>query len=263
MAETLDLPLALQVARRAVEAAGEAALRHFRRELRIARKPDGSPVTQADLEAEQAILREVRAVFPTHAILAEESGALDGDPSFRWIVDPLDGTRGFARGGTFWGPLVALEHRGEIVAGALGLPALGETYWAARGLGSFRNGDPVRVSEVSRISDATLCLGEMKALLAARHGAGVRFLVESAAVTRCPGDVAGCAMLLSGRADIWLEAGVKAWDLAAAEILVEEAGGSFTDFAGARSIARGEAVATNAALHEPVLAALSGPYPHS
>jgi histidinol-phosphatase len=259
----LDLTLALDVARRAVEAAGEAALRHFRGELRLSLKADGSPVTQADLEAERAILREIRSAFPSHAILAEESGASDGDPASRWIVDPLDGTRGFARGGSCWGPLVALELRGEIVAGAAALPALGEIYWAARGHGSFRNGARIRVSEIRRMSDATLCLGEMKPLLAAPHGPGVRSLVESAAVTRCPGDVAGCAMLLSGRADVWLEAGVRPWDLAPAKILVEEAGGAFTDFGGARSISRGEAAATNGALHAEVLGALAGRAPYS
>ena len=177
---------------------------------------------------------------------------------FRWIVDPLDGTRGFGRGGSFWGPLVALEHRGEIVVGAMALPALGETYWAARGMGSFRDGVRLRVSEVDRLDEATLSLGELRALRRPPHGAAVGSLIDAVASSRCYGDLAGCVMLLSGRADAWLEAGVRLWDLAAPKILVEEAGGVLTDFDGSPSILGGRAVATNGLLHGRILAILAG-----
>ena len=127
----LDFDRALDTARRAVEAAGRAALPYFRTGVRVDRKPDRSPVTAADRAAEAAILEIVRAAFPDASILAEENGA-DDRRRYAGIVDPLDGTRGFTRGGTFWGPLVALEHDGEIVAGGAALPALGELYFAAR-----------------------------------------------------------------------------------------------------------------------------------
>jgi len=129
----LDLEKAMATARRAVEAATAASLAHFRRGVRVEVKPDRTPVTAADRESEAAILAIVREAFPDHAFVGEETGVHAGSAASRWIVDPLDGTKGFTRGREFWGPLVALEHEGVIVAGAMALPALGETYWAARG----------------------------------------------------------------------------------------------------------------------------------
>src|SRR6478609_3381964 len=158
----LDLDLALETARRAAEAAGCAALAHFRAGVAVERKPDRSPVTAADRDAEAAILEIVRAAFPAASILAEETGAHAGDPSLRWIVDPLDGTRGFTRGGSVWGPLIALEHNGEIVAGAAALPAAGELYFAARGRGCHRgDGAPVRLSGIDDWAEATISVGEL------------------------------------------------------------------------------------------------------
>ena len=257
----LDLRLALETARAAVRAASAASLRHFRRGVRVEVKPDRTPVTAADRDAEAAIVRVVRRAFPRHAILGEESGAHAGEAEWRWIVDPIDGTRGFTRGGSFWGPLVALEHRGEVVVGAIALPALGETYWAARGRGAFLQrgrSKPVqlRVSRVGDWSEATLSLGEMRFLLAPERAPAVERLVAAAASTRCYGDLAGCALVLTGRAEAWLEAGVKEWDLAPLKILVEEAGGRFTDLAGRPSIASGHCLASNGLVHEQVLLAL-------
>src|SRR5512138_2072224 len=135
----LDLAKAMETARQAAEAATAASLAHFRRGVRVEVKPDRTPVTQADRDSEAAILAVVKAAFPDHGFLGEETGAHAGAGASRWIVDPLDGTKGFTRGREFWGPLVALEHEGRIVAGAMALPALGETYWAARGRGCWRS----------------------------------------------------------------------------------------------------------------------------
>ena len=203
----------------------------------------------------------IDAAFPGDAVLAEESGARAGDPARRWIVDPLDGTRGFTRGGTFWGPLVAFEVDGEIVAGAMALPALGETFWAARGKGSWLqrgDGPPARlsVSGVASWDDAVLSLGELHFLLAPALRDAVTRLATSAAQARCYGDLASCAMVILGRAEAWLESGVKPWDLAPLKILVEEAGGRFTDLQGKPTIWSGHAVASNGRLHDHVLAAL-------
>jgi histidinol-phosphatase len=250
-----DVALAAETARLAVEAASAAALRHFRTDLEITIKDDRSPVTQADRDAEAAILDVIRRVFPEHATLAEESGAA-GAGRDRWIVDPLDGTRGFSRGGSFWGPLVAYERDGRVLAGAMALPALRETYWAGRGLGAFRDGERLRVSSVARWEDATLSLGEMRYLLSPPYEEGVRALVASASSTRCYGDLAGAAMLLQGKADAWIEAGVRPWDLGPIAILVEEAGGRFTDLGGNDAALGDHAIATNGALHAHVLAAL-------
>jgi histidinol-phosphatase len=250
---------AMETARRAAEAAAQASLRHWRTGVAVDLKPDHTPVTAADRESEAAILAVIRQAFPDHAVLAEESGYVEGrNPGARWIVDPLDGTRGFSRGGSFWGPLVALEHEGTIVAGAAAVPALGETYWAGRGLGAYRNGARLAVSAIADWGQATLSVGELKPLFTGPEAPAVRSLIADAASARCYGDLVGCLMVLDGRAEAWLESGVKPWDIAALQVLVEEAGGRFTDFEGTPSVTSGNAVASNGHLHGHVLAALRG-----
>jgi histidinol-phosphatase len=264
----IDLDLALAVARGAAEAGAAAALAHFRTGVKVELKPDRSPVTAADRESEAAILARIRRDFPDHAVLAEETGEHAGSAASRWIVDPLDGTRGFSRGGTFWGPLVALEHEGEIVAGAMALPALGEVYWAARGKGAWARigaGAPRRleVSGIPAWEDATFAMGEPSYLLRDELQGPTLALVSSCAQTRCYGDLAGCAMVLTGRAEAWIEAGVKIWDLAPLKVLVEEAGGRFTDLRGAPTHAAGVCVASNGKVHERVLRELTAARPAS
>ncbi|HUL58971.1 MAG TPA: inositol monophosphatase family protein [Anaeromyxobacteraceae bacterium] len=260
----LDLDKAMDVARRAVEAAAAAELVHFHRGVRVEVKPDRTPVTAADREGEAAVVAVVREAFPGHALLGEESGSHAGSAESRWIVDPLDGTKGFTRGRGFWGPLVALEHQGRVVAGAMALPALGETYWAARGLGAWvRTGSqpPARlaVSRVAGWADATLSLGEPHVLFAPPLLERVARLATSCQAARCYGDLAGCALVLRGQAEAWVEAGVQIWDIAALQILVEEAGGRFTDLEGKPTHASGACVASNGLVHDRVLEALRAP----
>ena len=247
-----DLDRALAVARDAVAAAGAAALGHLRRGVVVETKLDLTPVTAADRAAEDEIVAVIRAAFPDHAILGEEGGAR-GDGTTRWIVDPIDGTRGFARGGMMWGPMIALEVAGELVVGAMALPALGQTYWAARGLGAWRDGTRLAVSAIAELGDATLSVGELKRM--ATHP-GIQSLIARTASARCYGDLAGCAMVLDGRAEVWIEGGVKPWDVAAPAILIAEAGGRYTDWSGARSIESGYAIASNGLVHDAILAAM-------
>jgi histidinol-phosphatase len=260
----LELDRALATARRAVEAASAAALRHFRRGVRVEVKPDRTPVTAADRDAETAIVAVIRAAYPGHAILGEESGAHGGDAANRWIVDPIDGTRGFTRGGSFWGPLVALEHEGDVVVGAMAMPALGETLWAARGRGAWmeREGaDPARL-EISGISDwaeASLSFGEFRGVFSPEREQAILELARTAAQARCYGDLAGAAMVLTGRAEAWIEDGVKIWDIAPLKVLAEEAGGRFTDLAGRSTVSSGNCLLSNGLVHEYVLRVLSAP----
>ncbi len=259
----LDLAKAMDVARRAAEAASAASLAHFRRGVRVERKPDRTPVTQADRDSEAAILAVVRDAFPDHGFLGEETGAHAGSAETRWIVDPLDGTKGFTRGRGFWGALVALEHEGRIAAGAMALPALGETYWAARGLGAWlRAGDAapqrLRVSGIADWADATLSFGEPHVLFRPPMLERVAALAISAQAARCYGDLAGCALVLQGKAEAWVEAGVQIWDLGPIPVLVEEAGGRFTDLDGRPTHASGSCVASNGLVHDHVLRALAG-----
>ena len=260
----LDLDLAFETARRAATAAGRAAMAHFRRGVPVELKQDRTPVTIADRESEAAALGVIVAAFPGHAVLGEETGEHAGAADSRWIIDPLDGTRGFARGETCWGPLVALEHEGAIVAGAMALPASGQVYAAALGRGAWlttagREPARLRVSGISRWEQATLSLGEPRILLAPPWEGAVRPLVTSCARTRCYGDLAGFAMVLEGQAEAWIEAGVQIWDLAPMKILAEEAGGCFTDVEGRPTVASGNCVASNGVLHGHVLGGLRPP----
>jgi histidinol-phosphatase len=246
---------AVEVARAATRAASAAALKHFRDGVAVEKKADASPVTIADREAEAAMLAIVKEAFPAHAILGEETGGHAGDGAWRWILDPIDGTRGYTRGGPFWGPLVALEHHGEVVAGAFALPVLGESYYGGRDLGCHKDGVRVTVSSVPSLAEATICLGEPKAFATAQLPATLG-VMRGAASTRCPGDLGGGAYVLSGRADAWLETGVQIWDIAPFQCLIEEAGGRFTDFAGKATIASGNCLASNGRVHDELLALL-------
>jgi histidinol-phosphatase len=258
----LDLGRAMATARRAVEAASAASLGHFRRGVRVEVKPDRTPVTAADRESEAAILAVVREVFPDHGFLGEETGAHPGRAGTRWICDPLDGTKGFTRGSTFWGPLVALEHEGEIVAGAMALPALGETYFAARGLGAWLSGggEPVRlrVSGIADWAEATFSFGEPHVLFRPPMLERLAALATAARSARCYGDVAGAALVLRGQAEAWVEAGVQLWDLGPFPVLVAEAGGRFTDLEGRPSHTSGACILSNGLVHDHVVRALRG-----
>lgn len=253
----LDLEKALDVARRAAQAASQAALPYFRAGVTTRTKEDRSPVTQADLESEAAIVRVIREAFPDHSLLTEESGAHAGLPETRWIVDPLDGTRGFIRGGVFWGALIALEHKGEIVAGAMALPAQGLLYWAARGLGAWRDGTRLTLAPENTWAESTVSCGEISRMLRLPEAERLKELLRTCASARAYGDVGSIAMLLDGRADAWIEGGVQPWDLAPGKILVEEAGGVFTDFSGRSSPAHGSALAARAGLHRHMVATVS------
>ena len=247
--DAIELARALAVAREAVAAAGAAALRFLRSGIVVETKPDRSPVTAADRVAEDEIVAIIRASFPDHAILGEERGMRAGNAATRWIVDPIDGTRGFARGGIMWGPMVALEVNGELVVGAFALPAQGVTYWATRGGGAFRDGTRLAVSDIADLGEATLSVGELGRM----PQAPIAELVRRVASTRCYGDIAGCALVLDGRAEAWIEGGVEPWDLAVPAILVAEAGGRFTDWTGVPTFEHGYGIASNGRVHDELL----------
>ena len=140
----------------------------------------------------------------------------------------------------------------------MAMPALGTSYWAARGLGAYRDGTRLAVSRIADWSEATLSMGELHKLLGEPWGDAVRTLATTSASSRCFGDLAGCAMVLDGRAEAWIEAGVQTWDLAPYPVLVREAGGRFTDFAGTGGLQSGTAIVSNGRVHEHVLAAVQG-----
>lgn len=257
MSTTPDLEKAMDAARRAADAGAEAAMRYFRADLRADRKADGSLVTEADHAAERAILDVLTGAFPEHSVFTEESGAHAGDPNHRWIVDPVDGTHRFARGMTYWGSLIALQSHGRVVAAAMAMPVVRQTWWAAADQGCWRNDQRVNVSGRDEWADANLSLGSLARLLDTPQRDGVLNLVRSCDYTIAGGDLNGCALVLSGCAEAWIESGVQTWDIAPFRIMVEEAGGRFTNFTGEDTIEDGAAVATNGVLHDHVLTVLN------
>lgn len=244
----------LEVALAAARAGGDAAMRWFRRNPPTELKRDGTFVTAADREAELAIRATIGAAFPDHEILGEEHGSKPGT-GVRWIVDPIDGTESFVRGVPLWGVLVAAEQDGRIVAGVCHCPAAGETVHAARGLGARWNGAPCRVSGTSRLADALLAV--TSPTWARARTPGWDRLESSVAKVRGWSDCYGYLLVVTGRAEIVVDAKMAVWDCGPFPVLFEEAGGRFTDWRGAARIDGGDAVATNGLLHDEVLALLA------
>jgi histidinol-phosphatase len=239
----LALALALELA----DAADAISLAHFRSDLVVERKADATPVTVADRGVEAELRRCIAAARPEDAVLGEELGA-EGEGGRRWILDPIDGTRNYTRGIPVWATLVALVVDGVVELGVVSAPALGRRWWAARGEGAFANGDPIRVSAVSRVEDAVLSFPLDQPLPA---------LASRAWHVRGFGDFWAHMLVAEGAVDGAVDAvGVSPWDLAAVQVIVEEAGGRFSDFAGEPRYDSGTAVASNGLLHEELLEAL-------
>jgi histidinol-phosphatase len=246
---------ALQVAVEAARAAGAIALRHFRGGVEVTLKPDHTPVTRADREAEQAIVEILGRAFPEHGILGEEFGAR-GPREPRWIIDPIDGTRNFVRGIPIWATLIALEERGEVTVGVVHNPVSDELYTARRGAGAFRNGARIQVSTATELGASFLIHAGLNLLRQGGRWDGFVRLVDATARQRGFGDYLGYTLLAEGKAEIYAEVDLKPWDLAPCKLLVEEAGGRFTDFDGASTIYTGTALATNGRVHDAALALL-------
>ena len=248
---------ALAAAVDAARAAGDIALKYFHGRFDVTLKPDRSPVTQADREAEAAIVDVLGRAFPAVGILGEESGER-GATDRRWIVDPIDGTRNFVRGIPIWATLIALEEDGEITAGVIHVPPTGETFTARRGGGAWRNGERIRVSPVDALDRAFLVHASLAIMKQVGYLDGLLRLSDATDRQRGFGDYMGYTLVASGKAEIYAEADLKPWDLAPCKILVEEAGGRFTDFDGRPTIYGGTAIATNGRLHDQALAVLRG-----
>ena len=251
----------LEVMTEAAQAAGDVALKYFRRGVEVTLKPDRSPVTQADREAEQVIVEILARAFPDHGFLGEELGAR-GSEEVRWIVDPIDGTRNFVRGIPIWGALIALEERGEITAGVVLNPVSGELWTTRKGGGAFLGGERLRVSDISSLDQATLIHASLSLIRRSGHWDSFIRLVDATDRQRGFGDFMCYTVVAEGKAEIAVEASdLKPWDLAPLKLLVEEAGGRFTDFAGTPSIYSGTALATNGRLHDAALALIRAPSP--
>jgi len=248
---------ALAVAVEAARAAGEIAMRYYRGGVEVTIKPDRTPVTQADREAEQAITRMLGRAFPDWGFLGEEFGER-GSRETRWIIDPIDGTKNFIRRIPVWAVLIALEERGEITTGVVLNPVTDELFTARRGEGAYKNGERLRVSECEAMKDSTVLHSGLRLVRETGHWDGFVRLFDAGSRTRGFGDYYGYGLVAEGKAEIYVEVDLKPWDVAAVKILVEEAGGRLTDFAGRPTIYGGTVLATNGRLHAEALRLLAG-----
>ena len=251
---------ALEAAVEAARAAGAIALKYYRAGFVVTLKPDLTPVTPADREAEQVIRDILGRALPDYGFLGEELGAR-GTPDRRWIVDPIDGTQNFVRHIPIWATLIALEEAGDVTVGVIHNPVTGDLYTARRGGGAHLNGAPLRVSPRADLGEAQLIHAGLDMVRRSGHWEGFVRLVDATGRQRGFGDYYGYTLVAEGKAEIYLEVDLKPWDLAACRLLVEEAGGRFTDFDGRPTIYTGTALATNGRLHEAALGLLHAARP--
>ncbi len=255
-----DLELRFELAKTIAQRAGDHTLTYFQRDdLQVERKKDKSPVTVADREAEQILRQEIARVFPDDGVIGEEFGEQSGTSGYRWILDPIDGTKSFICGVPLYGTLVGVERDGESLIGVIHIPALRETVYAAQGLGAWyvkadHSPRAARVSSRRKLSDGVFMTSQLD--LFAQRGAADAFhrLAAAANITRMWGDCYGYLLVATGRAEAMVDAEMHIWDAAALQPILEEAGGKFTDWQGRRTIYGGEAVATNGYVAEEVLA---------
>jgi histidinol-phosphatase len=224
-------------------------------DLIVETKPDLSPVTEADRAVEQVLRKRIGEERPGHSVVGEEFGA-DDPGGARWILDPIDGTKNYLRGLPVWATLIALEREGRVEVGVVSAPALARRWWAARGDGAFVNGRRIRVSKIADLSDAVLSYASLTSW--EQHGLGEQFLTlaRSCWRTRGFGDFWSHMLVAEGAADVAVEPEVELWDLAAPQVIVEEAGGRLTDLGGTPTPAGGSVVSSNGLLHHRVLTTL-------
>ncbi len=249
------LSLALELA----DEADALTMSRFRAgDLRVSTKPDLTPVSEADEAVERAI--RARLASTTHAVLGEEFGHDDAaDSEYRWIIDPIDGTKNYVRGVPIWATLIALEVRGRATVGVVSAPALGMRWWAARGMGAFRDGTRISVSSVGALDDAHLSFAWDTEDRFRAEGIGERLIGLSHRCwrTRGIGDFWQHLLVAEGAFDISVDPIVSLWDVAALVPIVEESGGRWSTTDGRDAVDGGSFVCTNGVLHDAVLAVLA------
>lgn len=239
--------------------AGELILKYYQQAgLTVERKRDSSPVTIADRGAEELLRREIEREFPGDAILGEEYGEKAGNSGYRWILDPVDGTKSFIHGVPLFGTLIGVERIDQCVAGVCHFPALGETAWGAIGLGSWwRQGTseprPAKVSAVQNMADAMFCFTTVQGFGRIGRTDAFHKFVESAGLTRGWGDCYGHYLVATGRAELMVDPLMNPWDIAALIPIVQEAGGCFIDWNGGTSIHSGNGISVIPELRDAVL----------
>lgn len=255
----MNLQPYLNFARQLAYRAGRITLSHYNKGIAHDLKHDESPVTAADQATEEFIRGEIEKNYPSHAIVGEEFGekAGEGNP-FRWIVDPIDGTKSFMKGVPFYSVLIALEIEGVARVGAVCFPALDEILYAADDLGCWLNGKRVRVSEIDDLKKAVFCYTSWSGFRSTKRLKALKRFHKECFYGRGWGDAFGYHMVATGRAEIMLDPTIKIWDVAPFVPIFREAGGYFGSWDGSEGHTHGEGLATNGALKENVLKLIRG-----
>jgi histidinol-phosphatase len=255
-----DLALALELA----DLADSITLRHFRAEgLTVDTKPDMTPVSEADTEVERAVRTHLASVRPGDSVVGEEYGDTgQSETGRRWIIDPIDGTKGYVRGMPVWATLLALDDGDQFLVGVASAPALGRRWWAGRGMGAFvadgLSAEPrrIHVSGVHELADAQLTFGDFDEWEAIGRQEALVELARRCWRTRGMGDFWSYMLVAEGAAEIAADPVVSVWDMAASQVILEEAGGRQTDLSGVARPDGGSGLGTNGLLHDAVLAIL-------
>lgn len=249
----------LQAALEAARAAAEISRRYYTGNFTVTTKEDLTPVTQADVECEQQIRDIILTRFPGHGFYGEETGRTRDDAEYLWLVDPIDGTKGFVRRYPFFSTQIALLHRGRIVLGVSSGTMMDELAWAETGKGAWLNGERLAVSDIADPDRAAVSTGNLKSLALSDGWPQLGDIVARADRIRGYGDFYHYHLLAAGKIEAVIESDVNILDIAALSVLVSEAGGTFTDLNGESvSLDTRSVLATNGALHEAYLERLRG-----
>ncbi|KPK58882.1 MAG: inositol monophosphatase family protein [Gammaproteobacteria bacterium] len=253
----MDTKPFLEAAKTAARAAAEIINRYYRTQIAVERKADNSPVTRADVESEKAIRQVLESRFPDHGFYGEETGRSDRSSDFLWLVDPIDGTKSFVRNYPFFSTQIALMYQDQIIVGVSSAPVFDELAWAAAGSGAWLNGRQIQVSDIRTIGEASISTGNLATLAGGKRWSRWGQIVATADRIRGYGDFYHYHLLADGCIDAVVESDVNILDVAALSLIVEEAGGRFTNLEG-KPVTLGitSVLATNRALHSPILEAL-------
>ena len=247
----------LQAALDAAEAAAVVIRSMYQRNLSVHIKADASPVTEADIRAEEAIRVVLSEQFPGYGFYGEETGQHALDAENLWLVDPIDGTKSFVRECPFFSTQIALMRKGRLVLGVSSAPAYGELAWAEEGAGAHLNGRRIRVSQTAELSATIVSTGNLKTLARSAQWAKLGELIPRINRIRGYGDFVHYHLLARGSLDVVIESDVNILDIAALTVIVREAGGTFTDLQGGEvGLATTSVLATNGKLHAPISDAL-------
>jgi len=238
--------------------AGRATLRYVQTDVGVELKEDQSPVTIADRSAERLMRELIEQTYPHHSILGEEEGETRPGASFRWILDPIDGTKSFVAGVPMYTVLVGLERDGIPVVGAVAIPPSNELISAAAGQGCLWNGRRARASTTRELSQAVISTTDVQHMYENNKGPAFDRLRNRARMVRGWGDAYGHMLVATGRIDVMLDALMSPWDCAALVPILQESGATFTDWNGVTTIYGGNAVSTNGILYEQVMQTIRG-----